>query len=340
MKRIKVKKPQKNKSSDVTAVNINKINDNNIKKNNNNTLSINIKNNNNSKNNNIKISNNNNSNKASLSTNSIIPNNKPIKKVHSLSTDNFTLNDINDLSLYITNIPSLNDIKKTIDEYYTKNGLYKQKVPTPLVSNLNIISVRIDFPNEKILNGYKSYISFLKYENPQYKQIIIKKNNLFRTIKKIKLSNVKIINNSNNDVDNLLLNEKNEKKIIVRNILKLYRHNKIKLKLDNDRFSYNTLGLRKSDDEKLIVNFYKNQEYLRNSSPYLSEEDKRIINERERRKKFLTPKGFCCSVGKYSCPPKFIPNYVQMSPSENPSTYRFRPVNKKKWITQKGFINA
>ena len=328
MKRNKIKKIQKNKSNEVPLVSINKINNNNNKVNNNKTI-------NNNKNINNKIN-----NKASLSTNSMIPNNKKIAKVHSLSTDNFTLKDMNDLSLYITNIPSLNDIKKTIDDYYTKNGLYKQKVPTPLVSNLNIISVRIDFPNEKILNGYKSYISFLKYENPQYKQIVIKKTNLFRTIKKIKLNNVKTINNSNNDIDNLLLNEKKEEKLIVRNILKLYRHNKIKLKLDNDKFTYNTLGLRKSDDEKLIVNFYKNQEYLRNSSPYLSEEDKRIINERERRKKFLTPKGFCCSVGKYSCPPKFIPNYVQMSPSENPSTYRFRPVNKKKWITQKGFINA
>ena len=328
MKRNKIKKIQKNKSNEVPLVSINKINNNNNKVNNNKTI-------NNNKNINNKIN-----NKASLSTNSMIPNNKKIAKVHSLSTDNFTLKDMNDLSLYITNIPSLNDIKKTIDDYYTKNGLYKQKVPTPLVSNLNIISVRIDFPNEKILNGYKSYISFLKYENPQYKQIVIKKTNLFRTIKKIKLNNVKTINDSNNDIDNLLLNEKKEEKLIVRNILKLYRHNKIKLKLDNDKFTYNTLGLRKSDDEKLIVNFYKNQEYLRNSSPYLSEEDKRIINERERRKKFLTPKGFCCSVGKYSCPPKFIPNYVQMSPSENPSTYRFRPVNKKKWITQKGFINA
>ena len=328
MKRNKIKKIQKNKSNEVPLVSLNKINNNNNKVNNNKII-------NNNKNINNKIN-----NKASLSTNSMIPNNKKIAKVHSLSTDNFTLKDMNDLSLYITNIPSLNDIKKTIDDYYTKNGLYKQKVPTPLVSNLNIISVRIDFPNEKILNGYKSYISFLKYENPQYKQIVIKKTNLFRTIKKIKLNNVKTINNSNNDIDNLLLNEKKEEKLIVRNILKLYRHNKIKLKLDNDKFTYNTLGLRKSDDEKLIVNFYKNQEYLRNSSPYLSEEDKRIINERERRKKFLTPKGFCCSVGKYSCPPKFIPNYVQMSPSENPSTYRFRPVNKKKWITQKGFINA
>ena len=198
MKINKIKKIQKNKSNEVSSVSINK-NNTNSKNNNNNTI------NNNKINNNIK-------NKVSLSTNSIIPDNKKITKVNSLSTDNFTLKDINDLSLYIINIPSLKDIKKTIDDYYTKNGLYKQNVPTPLVSNINIISVRIDFPNEKILNGYKSYISFLKYENPQYKQIVIKKNNLFRTIKKIKLSNVKTINNSNNDVDNLLLNEKNEKK--------------------------------------------------------------------------------------------------------------------------------
>ena len=179
MKNNKLKKIQKNKSNEVSLVSINKINKNNKNNNNNNNI------------NNNKINNNNNfKNKVSLSTNSIIPDNKKINKGHSLSTDNFTLKDINDLSLYIINIPSLNDIKKTIDDYYTKNGLYKQNVPTPFVSNINIISVRIDFPNEKILNGYKSYISFLKYENPQYKQIVIKKNNLFRTIKKIKLSNV------------------------------------------------------------------------------------------------------------------------------------------------------
>ena len=191
----KIKKLLKNKTSDTTSINVNKIinkdiniNNNNNNKYNNNKNDNNI--NNNNKNINNKNINNKNINKVSLSTNSIIPNNKKINKVHSLSTDNFTLKDTNDLSLYITNIPSLKEIKKTIDDYYTKNGLYKQKVPTPLVSNMNIISVRIDFPNEKILNGYKSYISFLKYENPQYKQIVIKKNNLFTTIKKIKLNNI------------------------------------------------------------------------------------------------------------------------------------------------------
>ena len=272
-----------------------------------------------------------------------IPKNKFIKK-HNLSSDSLTLKAINDLCLFISNIPSLKDIKKTIDDYFTKNDLHNKRIPIPFVSQINQTTVRIDFPNEKILNGYKDYISFLKYENPVFKHISIKKDNLFKTIKKIKLNNINILNNSKDNSDRLNkinLNENNEKTIIVKNIIKLYQHNKIKYKRDNASFCYNTLGLRKSNDnDKLILNYYKNQDYLRNSSPYLSEEDKRIISERESKKKFITPKGFCCSVGKYSCPPKYISNYVQMTPSENPSTYRFRPVNKLKWITKKGFINA
>ena len=276
-----------------------------------------------------------------LSTNTSIPKKKLIKR-HNLSTDNLTLKLINDLSLYISNITSIKDIKKTIDDYYIKNDLNNNKTPLPFVSKINMNTIKIDFPNENILNGYKSYISFLKYENPIFKHILIRKDNLFKTIKKIKLNHVNVDNNSNNTdrVNNIHSND--EKTTLVKNIIKLYQHNKMKYRIDNSTFSFNILSLKKSSDnnDKLILNYYKNQDYLRNSSPYLSEEDKRIISERENKKKFITPKGFCCSVGKYSCPPKFISNYVQMTPSENPSTYRFRPVNKLKWITKKGFINA
>ena len=279
------------------------------------------------------ISNGNKSNNIILNTNSNIPKTKLIKK-YNLSEDNFsiTLKALNDLNLFILNIPSYNDIKKTIDDYYIKNGLNNKKNPFPFISQINVNTVKIDFPNENILNGYKTYISFLKYENPLFKHIIIRKDNLLKTIKKIKLNNNKIQN---------ILNENKEKKILVKNIIKLYQHNKLKYIKDNSSFSLNTLSVKKSNDnDKLILNYYKNQDYLRNSSPYLSEEDKRIISERENKKKFITPMGFCCSVGKYSCPPKFISNYVQMTPSENPLNYRFRPVNKLKWITKKGFINA
>lgn len=274
-----------------------------------------------------------------LSENSLTPKKYLMKDSNkSRSTQNLTLKAINDLSLYVMNIPSLKDIKKTIDDYYQKNSLKNNKTPTPFISPINFSTVKIEFPNEQILNGYKSYILFLKYEDPQFKQIVVKKENLFKTIKKLKLNSLNLSESSNTERGNDP-NENKEKKIIVKNIIKLYQHNKIKYKNDNSSFSFNTVGLKKSSD-KLIVNYYKNQQYLRNSSPYFSEEDKRIMDERESRKKFMTPKGFCVSVGKYSFPPKYISNYVQMTPSENPLTYRFRPVNKLKWITKKGFINA
>ena len=259
----------------------------------------------------------------------------------SKSTQNLTLKAINDLSLYIVNIPSLKDIKKSIDDYYSKNELKDNKIPTPLVTPINFSTVKIQFPNEQILNGYKTYILYLKYEDPKFKQILVKKENLFKTIKKIKLKSLNLSGTSNTERATDLIENK-DKKIIVKNIIKLYQHNKLQYKNDNSSFSFNTLGLKKSTDgsDKLIVNYYKNQRYLRNSSPYFSEEDKRLQDERESRKKFMTPKGFCVSVGKYSFPPKYISNYVQMTPSENPLTYRFRPVNKLKWMTKKGFINA
>ena len=276
-----------------------------------------------------------------LSENSAISK-KLIKDTNkSKSTQNLTLKALNDLSLYIVNIPSMKDIKTTIDDYYAKNELKANKIPTPFVSPINFSTVKIQFPNEQILNGYKTYILYLKYEDQKFKQILVKKENLFKTIKKIKLKSLNLSGTSNTERATDLIENK-DKKIIVKNIIKLYQHNKLQYKNDNSSFSFNTLGLKKSTDgsDKLIVNYYKNQRYLRNSSPYFSEEDKRLQDERESRKKFMTPKGFCVSVGKYSFPPKYISNYVQMTPSENPLTYRFRPVNKLKWITKKGFINV
>ena len=281
-----------------------------------------------------------------INLNVLSENSAPSKKLiidrnKSKSTQNLTLKALNDLSLYVVNIPSVKDIKKSIDDYYTKNELKNGKTPYPFIYPINFSTIKIEFPNEAILNGYKTYILFLKYEDQKFKHILVKKENLLKTIKKIKLKSLNLSETSN--TERLFSpNDNKEKKIIVKNIIKLYQHNRLQYKNDNSSFSFNTLGLKKSTDgsDKLIVNYYKNQRYLRNSSPYLSEEDKRIIDERESRKKFMTPKGFCVSVGKYSFPPRYISNYVQMTPSENPSTYRFRPVNKLKWITKKGFINA
>ena len=76
---------------------------------------------------------------------------------------------------------------------------------------------------------------------------------------------------------------------------------------------------------------------MRNSSPYINEHEKQILEEKENKKHFFKHKNFVTSVGKYSMKPNFIPNYVGLTPGENPKNHEFRPVDKNKWINKKGF---
>lgn len=57
---------------------------------------------------------------------------------------------------------------------------------------------------------------------------------------------------------------------------------------------------KSTNSKNNITNYYKNQEYIRTSSPYMTEEEKRRKEEKENRSKFLNKKGFFCCVGKYS----------------------------------------
>ena len=95
-------------------------------------------------------------NKIIFISNTNTPKKKIIRK-HNLSTGNLTLKALNNLSLFITNIPSLKDIKKSIDDFYIKNELKNKKAPTPFISNINTTTIRIDFPNEKIMKDYESF---------------------------------------------------------------------------------------------------------------------------------------------------------------------------------------
>ena len=76
---------------------------------------------------------------------------------------------------------------------------------------------------------------------------------------------------------------------------------------------------------------------MRNSSPYINEHEKQILEEKENKKHFFKNKNFVTSVGKYSMKPNFIPNYVGLTPGENPKNHEFRAVDKNKWISKKGF---
>ena len=77
---------------------------------------------------------------------------------------------------------------------------------------------------------------------------------------------------------------------------------------------------------------------IRNAScKYMNYEEKRIHEAYLDKRNWIKKEGFFVSVGKYSMKKKDIPNYVTMTPSEPPVNYKYRNVNKKKWITPKGF---
>ena len=276
-------------------------------------------------------------------------NNKPhtINKRYnnnSINNNNMTVGAI------ISNIPSIQDIEKILDKFQntqnnnnndldikTNNDFIKKR---GVLTALGNDSVRVDFKDEIILNEFISYVSFLKYENNYYKRMIIQKDNsnlknnlrnLSYSHKNIRsyLQNLKPKYDYNNE--NTLQNGSNNARIKINDVIKALKQNE----LNHD--CYHGLSLKRDGEDEIVTDYYRQQSFLRNSSPYISENEKRILEEKENKKLFYRHKNFVTSVGKYSMKPNFIPNYVGMTPSENPNNHEFRKVDKNKWITNKGF---
>ena len=240
-------------------------------------------------------------------------------------------------AVIISQIPSVNDIKDIINNFNNNQNNINNK---GVLSILGDNSVRVDFQDEKILNEFISYITFMKYQNNYFKNIIIQKDT---SIIRKKIRN---LSHSNKNVSNLLhhFNHKynynsintprNDHKVDIRinDVIKALKQNE----LNHD--CYHGLSLNRDGEDEIVTDYYKQQDFIRNSSPYINENEIRILEEKENKKLFFDKhKNFVTSVGKYSMKPNFIPNYVGMTPSENPKTHVFRDVDKKKWITNKGF---
>ena len=243
----------------------------------------------------------------------------------------------NSIGVIISQIPSIKDMNKILNNFNSRQSNNNSK---GILTALDKNSVRVDFQDERILNEFISYVSFMKYENDYFKNIIIQKD-----VSGLKNSQ-RNLSYSNNNVRSYLHNF--NKKYHYNNISTLQndRHHNINIndvikalkqnELNHD--TYHGLSLKRDGEDEIVTDYYKQQSFLRNSSPYISEDEKRILEEKESKKHFYDQhKNFVTSVGKYSMKPNFIPNYVGMTPSENPKTHAFRNVDKKKWITNKGF---
>lgn len=69
--------------------------------------------------------------------------------------------------------------------------------------------------------------------------------------------------------------------------------------------------------------------YLRAEGPYVTLEMLKQQEEKEKKKRWITKKGFNTAV---KCEPRFIPNYVQAAVGANPSTHQFRQCIKSRWL--------
>ena len=171
--------------------------------------------------------------------------------------------------------------------------------------------------------------------------------NLFNeyNIVKTKTPNIeklKISHNKNYSMGNNIVSSSRKTRNKKNGLIKDYfSQDNLSIKNKSKQFSLGELEpYLTKESSKIINDFYSNQKFVRNSSPYISEHEQRKIEEKENKKKFIDKKGFFVSVGKYSMKPNFIQNYVQMTPSESPLNFKFRIDNKNKWMTKKGFINA
>ena len=272
--------------------------------------------------------------------------NSTTKNIKNLMTiqekKNLNENYKDNISAIITNFPSVKEVEKIMEDFNINNIHFPNK--KGLITNLGNDSLRVDFNNEAYLNEFISFVSFIKYENPHFKSLKIKKDytNIKKNRKGISNMNIPHIMQNNN------FNKKYNYNPLSKSAAKPLRSKlKLKIKIDDvikalkynevDKDTYHGLRLKRDDEDEIVTDYYQQQNFLRNSSPYITEHEKHVLEEKENKKHFLYNKNFLTSVGKYSMKPNYIPNYVGLTPGENPKNHEFREVDKNKWINKKGF---
>ena len=279
-------------------------------------------------------------NPLSISSKSVRNNLKTLTTKENKILNANNLNDDN-ICAIITKYPSVKEVEKILEDFNMNNIHNKNKKGA--IINLGNNTLKVVFNNEAYLNEFINYISFIKYENPHYKSITIKKDVSNLKLKKKGMSNLVLPNlernfdnkynysNNNNLSKSVSKPAKLKLNIKIDDVIKALKHNEL------NKDTYHGLSLNRDGEDEIITDYYQQQSFLRNSSPYITEHEKHVLEEKENKKYFFKNKEFFTSVGKYSMKQNFIPNYVGLTPGENPKNHEFREVDKNKWINKKGF---
>jgi hypothetical protein len=279
-------------------------------------------------------------NPLSISSKSVRNNLKTLTTKENKILNANNLNDDN-ICAIITKYPSVKEVEKILEDFNMNNIHNKNKKGA--IINLGNNTLKVVFNNEAYLNEFINYISFIKYENPHYKSIAIKKDVSNLKLKKKGMSNLVLPNlegnfdnkynysNNNNLSKSVSKPAKLKLNIKIDDVIKALKHNEL------NKDTYHGLSLNRDGEDEIITDYYQQQSFLRNSSPYITEHEKHVLEEKENKKHFFKNKEFFTSVGKYSMKQNFIPNYVGLTPGENPKNHEFREVDKNKWMSKKGF---
>ena len=139
-------------------------------------------------------------------------------------------------------------------------------------------------------NFIPNYVGLTPGENP--------KNHEFREVDKNKWMNKKGISNkllpniiqnfdkkydymNNNLSKSVAKPSKMKLKIKINDVIQALKHNE----LNKDTYHGLTLDLKGEDE--IITDYYQQQSFLRNSSPYITEHEKQILEEKENKKLFF-----------------------------------------------------
>ena len=255
----------------------------------------------------------------------------------------------NNYKIIIYNPINLNEINQYLINFYNQNRISNNQSSINILKN-NIIEIK--FNNFYFANDFLNILNNIKLSSSNYKNMnfkLVKDSNKFNNKLDIinnteptnKKSRNKIkLNYLNSSIKNNETNPNISFKLNLNNINYNYMDNK----LFNSYNNYNNVKdiiidpVTEKENKKLINNYFRNQVYIRNSSPYIDNYEKKKEEEKKNKEKFLYHKNFFTSVGHYSMKPYYIKNYVSQTPSESPLNYKFRKTNKSKWIIKKGFI--
>lgn len=233
-----------------------------------------------------------------------------ISTISSLPTSSVIVNIINIINMQV--------IKDQVNEFYLEKKIKsKQKI---YFGKRNTATVHL--PSSNLALEFIKKINHLK-QYPLYKNLQAEIVN--EDVKSDTTSNTNKSKRTN-------ISNKNSNSV-QKNVMNINNHNNNKHSL----FYENYGGVLNNKNQKKLVEFYKHQEYIRNSSPYGFEEAKRKQQEKEDKNNWYDHKGFISSVGKNSIRANYIANYVTLAQSESPLNHKFREIQRQRWLTEKGF---